>query len=345
MQELGISADDCRNTAGTRAPRCWSSFDEVLQELHQRAHQRAQRRRRADEPAQPGAGAAALDEREQRVVQMYYEFDLSLKEIAAVLGPHRRARLPDQQERAAEDEDLPARRVTDHAGRQTPCNQSSVSPSSLAASSAASCMHGGELQRHLAAGRTADHRRRRRWARIVLGNPKHVLGEMVLQLQQGRHRRKQSQEFQRQLLLLMYELLQTAAGGLKALDAHVEAPHESAAVPALSAGAGRAQAAALHRRQLPPDGDGQDQRPRTRRRARAGARSDPRGAEPAVQVAAQDRRGDARLRHPGRGAGHRDGDELGRRRRQLRPRSPRRWPRRWSAPSSASSSATACSTR
>jgi RNA polymerase sigma factor for flagellar operon FliA len=28
----------------------------------------------------------ALDEREQRVVQMYYEFELSYKEIAAVLG-------------------------------------------------------------------------------------------------------------------------------------------------------------------------------------------------------------------------------------------------------------------
>ena len=27
-----------------------------------------------------------LDEREQRVIQLYYEFDLSLKEIAAVLG-------------------------------------------------------------------------------------------------------------------------------------------------------------------------------------------------------------------------------------------------------------------
>jgi RNA polymerase sigma factor for flagellar operon FliA len=29
--------------------------------------------------------ACALDEREQRVVQMYYEFELSYKEIAAVL--------------------------------------------------------------------------------------------------------------------------------------------------------------------------------------------------------------------------------------------------------------------
>src|SRR6218665_316310 len=62
---------------------------------------------------------------------------------------------------------------------------------------------------------------------IVIGNPKHVLSEMVLQLKKVVGRRKPGEEFQRQLLLLMYELLQTAAGGLKALDAHVEAPHDS----------------------------------------------------------------------------------------------------------------------
>ncbi len=61
---------------------------------------------------------------------------------------------------------------------------------------------------------------------IVLGNPRHVLSEMLLQLRKL-VRRGHGQEFQRQLLLLMYELLQAAAGGLKALDAHVEAPHES----------------------------------------------------------------------------------------------------------------------
>lgn len=62
---------------------------------------------------------------------------------------------------------------------------------------------------------------------IVLGNPRHVLNEMLVQLRQMLRLRRQASEFQRQLLLLMYELLQTAAGGLKALDAHVEAPHES----------------------------------------------------------------------------------------------------------------------
>jgi chemotaxis protein MotA len=62
---------------------------------------------------------------------------------------------------------------------------------------------------------------------LVLGNPAHVLSETTTQLRKIIMRKKQGSEFQRQLLLLMYELLQTAADGLKALDAHVEAPRES----------------------------------------------------------------------------------------------------------------------
>lgn len=62
---------------------------------------------------------------------------------------------------------------------------------------------------------------------LVLGNPRHLLLEMMVQLRKIITSRKPGSEFQRQLLLLMYELLQTAAGGLKALDAHVEAPRES----------------------------------------------------------------------------------------------------------------------
>lgn len=62
---------------------------------------------------------------------------------------------------------------------------------------------------------------------MVLGNPRHVLGEMGTQLRKIITRKKPGSEFQRQLLLLMYELLQTAAGGLKALDAHVEDPTAS----------------------------------------------------------------------------------------------------------------------
>jgi chemotaxis protein MotA len=62
---------------------------------------------------------------------------------------------------------------------------------------------------------------------LVVGNPKHVLAELLVQFKKIVGRQKHDSEFQRQLLLLMYELLQTAAGGLKALDAHVEAPKES----------------------------------------------------------------------------------------------------------------------
>jgi chemotaxis protein MotA len=62
---------------------------------------------------------------------------------------------------------------------------------------------------------------------LVLGNPTHVLKELVTQIKKIMFRKKYDSEFQRQLLLLMYELLQLAAGGLKALDAHVEAPKDS----------------------------------------------------------------------------------------------------------------------
>lgn len=62
---------------------------------------------------------------------------------------------------------------------------------------------------------------------LVLGNPKHVLVEMVGQIKRIVLRKKHGAEFQRQLLLLMYELLITASQGLKALDEHVESPRES----------------------------------------------------------------------------------------------------------------------
>ncbi|MDR7051438.1 chemotaxis protein MotA [Duganella sp. 3397] len=62
---------------------------------------------------------------------------------------------------------------------------------------------------------------------LVLGNPNHVLKELMTQIKKIIIRKKYDSEFQRQLLLLMYELLQLAAGGLKALDAHVEAPKDS----------------------------------------------------------------------------------------------------------------------
>lgn len=63
---------------------------------------------------------------------------------------------------------------------------------------------------------------------LVIGNPGHVLRELSGQLRKVVTGSKPGvkQEFERQLLLLMYELLQVGRD-LKALDAHVEAPHES----------------------------------------------------------------------------------------------------------------------
>ncbi|VWC74166.1 flagellar motor stator protein MotA [Burkholderia contaminans] len=63
---------------------------------------------------------------------------------------------------------------------------------------------------------------------LVIGNPRHVLSEMASQVRKvvtGR-KRASGKEFQRQLLLLMYELLEVGRD-LKALDQHVESPHES----------------------------------------------------------------------------------------------------------------------
>ncbi|KWB79383.1 flagellar motor stator protein MotA [Burkholderia ubonensis] len=64
---------------------------------------------------------------------------------------------------------------------------------------------------------------------LVMGNPKHVLFEMFAQIKQMCVSGKNGGEFQRQLLLLLYELLEMVRdGGLKALDQHVEDPEESA---------------------------------------------------------------------------------------------------------------------
>lgn len=63
-----------------------ASFDELIHELSDQASasptpEAEYLRRRSIEQA-----LLSLDEREQRVIQLYYEFELSFKEIAAVLG-------------------------------------------------------------------------------------------------------------------------------------------------------------------------------------------------------------------------------------------------------------------
>ncbi|MGV2290548.1 flagellar motor stator protein MotA [Trinickia sp. YCB016] len=63
---------------------------------------------------------------------------------------------------------------------------------------------------------------------LVMGSPKHVLMDMLAQIKKVIARGKSDGEFQRQLLLVLYELLEMVRdGGLKALDQHVENPEES----------------------------------------------------------------------------------------------------------------------
>lgn len=63
---------------------------------------------------------------------------------------------------------------------------------------------------------------------LVVGNPKEVLLEMCSQIKEVFLFKRRGEEFQRQLLMLLYELLETVGeGGLKALDEHIEEPDES----------------------------------------------------------------------------------------------------------------------
>lgn len=86
VRELGITATDLHDYRLAENAEMLVSFDEILAELsnvpsHSQTPEAALMTRRSLEQA-----LHTLDEREQRVIQLYYEFDLSLKEIAAVLG-------------------------------------------------------------------------------------------------------------------------------------------------------------------------------------------------------------------------------------------------------------------
>jgi chemotaxis protein MotA len=63
---------------------------------------------------------------------------------------------------------------------------------------------------------------------LIVGNPKEVLHEMLVQLKAVFVYKRRGEEFQRQLLMMLYELLEMVdAGGLKVLDAHIEEPEQS----------------------------------------------------------------------------------------------------------------------
>lgn len=64
---------------------------------------------------------------------------------------------------------------------------------------------------------------------MVLANPRAVLREMYRQFRCIMRKNEYTDEYQRQLLMLLYELLELVQdGGLKVLDEHIEAPENSA---------------------------------------------------------------------------------------------------------------------
>lgn len=85
IEGLGLSTKDYQLYLQDENAEQMASFDEMIQEMGALPSEAPTPemlliRRRSIEQA-----LLALDEREQRVIQLYYEFDLSLKEIAAVL--------------------------------------------------------------------------------------------------------------------------------------------------------------------------------------------------------------------------------------------------------------------
>jgi RNA polymerase sigma factor for flagellar operon FliA len=82
---LGLSADAYRQFELDQTAEELLSFDEVLQEAAGRAHAAPRPEEQLLVRRSLEQALASLNEREQRVVQMYYEFELSYKEIAAVL--------------------------------------------------------------------------------------------------------------------------------------------------------------------------------------------------------------------------------------------------------------------
>ncbi|RZI44217.1 RNA polymerase sigma factor FliA [Herbaspirillum sp. HC18] len=85
VQALGITAEAYQTYQMDESAEALASFDELVQEMEgsfsggTNPEDQLMLRRSLEQ------ALTALDEREQRVVQMYYEFELSYKEIGAVL--------------------------------------------------------------------------------------------------------------------------------------------------------------------------------------------------------------------------------------------------------------------
>jgi RNA polymerase sigma factor for flagellar operon FliA len=84
-EALGIGQDEWRQFLLDDCAEQMLSFDEILQEASERAHGDPNPEERLIVRRSLEQALNALNEREQRVIQMIYEFELSYKEIAAVL--------------------------------------------------------------------------------------------------------------------------------------------------------------------------------------------------------------------------------------------------------------------
>lgn len=63
---------------------------------------------------------------------------------------------------------------------------------------------------------------------LIIANPKHVLKAIFAQMKSAFKKNEYTNEFQQQLLLMLYELLEMVQnGGLKMLDQHIEDPQSS----------------------------------------------------------------------------------------------------------------------
>ena len=86
IEALGITAEAYQEYRLDENAEELASFDDLVNEMHEVASEAASPEQQLMTRRTLEKALLALDEREQRVVQMYYEFELSYKEIAAVLG-------------------------------------------------------------------------------------------------------------------------------------------------------------------------------------------------------------------------------------------------------------------
>jgi len=85
LQQLGLSAKDYQAYLQAEVAEELASFDELLQEMSNLPCERQTPEDQLMLKRSLAQALGSLNEREQKVVQLYYEYEASLKEIAAVL--------------------------------------------------------------------------------------------------------------------------------------------------------------------------------------------------------------------------------------------------------------------